>query len=62
MAVEIQKKLCGIINMEFLIESTCFNLKISRFHVLFSFLVDSACFVMANIQKYFQSLRIRGFP
>ena len=36
MAVEIQKTLCGGINIENLIDSMCFDLKISRSHMFSS--------------------------
>ena len=35
-AVEIQKSLCGGRKIENLIESTCFNLKVSRVHMFYS--------------------------
>ena len=45
-----------------LINSTCFNLKISQVHVFFRILFKSICFAMTIVKKWYQGLHIPGFP
>ena len=49
--VEIHKAICGGINTYNLIKSTCFDLKISRFHMFVRILVESAFFAMTVVQN-----------
>ena len=41
---------CGGRNTQNLIESTCFYLKVSRVHIYFLTLVESACFAMTTVR------------
>ena len=62
-AVEIQKSLCGSIKTDNLIESTCFHLKSSPFHVFSSNFSRGHVFCDDNDSTLIpESTRPGGFP
>ena len=64
MAVEIQKLLCGSRKTENLIESECFNLKISRVHVFLSKIsrVHVFCSSFSRVRMFCDDDRSKSVP